>query len=56
MPIDRIQSFNKNKTKKETIMKRSKMSRHSSKKTFRKGMKTQRKNLQPAPQRGGYRL
>lgn len=37
-------------------MKRSKMSRTKSNKTFKKGMGTQRKNIAPAPSRGGYRL
>lgn len=37
-------------------MKRKHMSRHLSKKTFKRGMKTQRKNIQPPPSRGGYRL
>jgi len=37
-------------------MKRKHMSRRHSKKSFKRGMKVQRKNIQPAPQRGGYRL
>lgn len=37
-------------------MKRQNVSRHASKKSFKKGMRTQKKNLMPAPQRGGYRL
>lgn len=37
-------------------MKRSRMTRSSSNRNFKRGMNTQRKNLAPAPQRGGYRL
>ncbi|UYD39212.1 MAG: hypothetical protein [Wigfec virus K19_151] len=37
-------------------MKRSKMSRKSSNRSFKKGMGTKSQNLRPAPQRGGYRL
>lgn len=40
----------------EVLMKRSHVSRHASKKSFKKGMRTQKKNVAPAPQRGGYRL
>jgi len=38
------------------IMKRSKMSHHKSNKVFKKGMRTQKRNIAPAPSRGGYRL
>lgn len=37
-------------------MKRSKMSKKSSNKSFKKGMKMRSKNITPAPSRGGYRL
>ena len=37
-------------------MKRKHLSRHKSHKTFKRGMRTQKKNLTPAPTRGGYRL
>lgn len=32
------------------------MSRRGSKKLFKKGLKTETKNLVPPPQRGGYRM
>ena len=37
-------------------MKRKKMSYHKSNKVFKKGMRTNRKNVTPSPSRGGYRL
>lgn len=37
-------------------MKRKKMSHKKSNRVFRKGMGTDRKNIAPAPTRGGYRL
>lgn len=37
-------------------MKRRPLSRGKSRRTFRRGTKTHRKNMTPAPQRGGYRL
>lgn len=37
-------------------MKRKHLSHKKSNKTFKKGMRTQRKNVTPAPSRGGYRL
>lgn len=40
----------------EDSMKRQHISKSSSKRSFKKGMRTQKKNLMPAPQRGGYRL
>lgn len=39
-----------------TPVKRSKMTKSSSSKSFKKGMKTNTKNLAPAPTRGGYRF
>lgn len=41
---------------KELLMKRSKMSHKKSNRVFKKGMGTNRKNVTPAPTRGGYRL
>lgn len=38
------------------MKKRTKLSRKKSNKIFKKGMKTNLKNIMPAPQRGGYRL
>lgn len=37
-------------------MKRKHMSRHKSHKNFKRGLKTAKKNIAPAPSRGGYRL
>jgi len=37
-------------------MKRRHLSKHKSHKKFKAGMKTNRKNVSPAPSRGGYRL
>nr|QJB19373.1 MAG: hypothetical protein [Microvirus sp.] len=37
-------------------MRRSKMSHKKSNRVFKKGMGTNRKNVTPAPTRGGYRL
>lgn len=37
-------------------MKRKHLSRHKSHKVFKKGMRTSRKNISPAPTRGGHRL
>lgn len=37
-------------------MQRKKMSHKKSNKTFKRGMSTNRKNITPAPTRGGYRL
>ncbi|QXP08100.1 MAG: hypothetical protein [Arizlama microvirus] len=57
MPIDTSTSVNYNKhIKQEKLMKRSKMSHHKSNKVFKKGMRTQKRNIAPAPSRGGYRL
>lgn len=41
---------------KEVKMRRSHMSRKSSKRNFRKGFKTHKKNVAPPPMRGGIRL
>lgn len=37
-------------------MKRSRMSRKASKRSFRSGTKVERRNVAPSPQRGGWRL
>lgn len=37
-------------------MKRTKLSSKKSNKNFKRGMRTQKKNISPAPQRGGFRL
>lgn len=37
-------------------MKRRKMSRRGNRKNFRRGTRTNRKNLRAAPMRGGFRL
>lgn len=37
-------------------MKRKHLSRSKSHKNFRKGMRTQKRNIAPPPSRGGYRL
>lgn len=41
---------------KGNAMRRRKMSKRKSRKNFRKGTKTHRKNTAAAPQRGGWRL
>lgn len=38
------------------MKKRKKLSRGKSKKIFKKGQKIKKKNVTPAPTRGGYRL
>lgn len=48
--------FNELYYQEEYMAFRKRMSKGSSKKTFRKGMGIKTKNLQQAPQRGGYRL
>lgn len=37
-------------------MKRMKITRRSGNRLFRKGMKTERRNVAPPPARGGYRM
>lgn len=37
-------------------MKRHRMTKRQSNKNFKRGMKTHRKNVAPAPMRGGYRI
>ena len=37
-------------------MKRKHMNRRHSHKNFKKGMRTNKRNISPAPSRGGYRL
>lgn len=54
--IMQIQLFFMFEHEMEKTMKRQNVSRKSSKRSFKKGMRTQVKNLMPAPQRGGYRL
>ena len=55
MPVDTFTKKCQNKEK-EITMKRSNVKKSQSKKTFKKGMRTNAKNVQPTPQRGGYRL
>lgn len=61
MPIDTfprkcLNYLNSLNQKKGAPMRRKKMSRKKSNKNFKKGMGTNRKNIAPAPTRGGYRL
>nr|QJB19905.1 MAG: hypothetical protein [Microvirus sp.] len=40
----------------ELSMKRKHLSKHKSHKNFKRGLSTNKKNISPAPTRGGYRL